>query len=190
LSKARFSEAVMSKDRLTPRHQRFVAQYLIDLNGSQAAIRAGYAPRSAARYGVKLLRHPGIAAAVSQELAAREEKARITGDRVLQEYGRMAFANMRDFADWGRNGVTLREQSDLSEADAAAVAEILPSDANGKGGKIKLYDKKAALDALARHLGLFDPRSQLGKEDRTAGGKDARKELRERIQKLMRKGGS
>jgi hypothetical protein len=102
----------------------------------------------------------------------------------------MAFANMRDFADWGAKGLILREKSELSEADAAAVAEILPSDSNGKGGKIKLYDKKAALDALARHLGLFDPSARLGKHDQTVNGKDARQELRDRIQKLLRKGGS
>lgn len=178
----------MSTDRLKPRHQKFVDQYLIDLNATQAAIRVGYSARGAGRYAAKLLRRPRIAAAVNKVLAAREEKARITGDRVLIEYSRMAFANMRDFADWGAKGVILREKNDLSEADAAAIAEILPSDSNGKGGKIKLYDKKAALDALARHLGLFDARAQLGKEDRTAGGKDARKELRERILKIMGKG--
>lgn len=178
----------MSTNRLKPRHQRFVEQYLIDFNATQAAIRAGYSPHT--RYGDALLRKPGIAAAVNKELAAREEKARITGDRVLIEYGRMAFANLRDFADWGAKGLILREKSELTEADAAAIAEIRPGDSNGKGGKIKLYDKKAALDALARHLGLFDPNARLGKHDQTVGGKDARQVLRERIQKLMRKDGS
>jgi phage terminase small subunit len=180
----------MSTGRLKPRHQKFVEQYLIDLNAEQAAVRAGYSPHSADRYGNRVLRHRAVAAAVRQALQTREEKARITGDRVLIEYSRMAFANMRDFAEWGAKGVTLREKSELTEADAAAIAEVQPNGSNGKGGKIKLYDKKAALDALARHLGLFDPKAQLGKKDVTAGGKDARKELRERILKIMGKGGS
>jgi phage terminase small subunit len=177
----------MNTRPLNPRHQKFVEQYLIDFNATQAAIRAGYAPHT--RYCDTLLRKPGIAAAVKAALQMREEKARITGDRVLIEYSRMAFANMRDFANWGANGVTLREKNGLTEADTAAVAEIQPSDNNGKGGKIKLYDKKAALDALARHLGLFDPNMRLGKHDQSAGGKDSRKELRERILKIMGKGG-
>ncbi len=177
----------MSTDRLTSKQRRFITEYLIDLCGAQAAIRAGYSPRSADGQSRWLLRRPAIAAAVKQELAKREERARITGDRVLVEYSRMAFANMRDFAEWGPQGVTLRPQGDLSEAEAAAVAEIKLSGSNGTGGGIKLYDKKAALDALARHLGLFDPAARLAQEDQTVEGQEAKKELRDRIMRLMGK---
>ena len=185
MTKSRFGARAVAKGRLTPCHRRFVEEYLVDLNAMQAASRAGYAGKG----GGMLLRRPAIAAAIEQAFSAREEKARITSDRVLQEYGRMAFANMRDFADWGPSGVTLRPKSDLSEADAAAVAEIVPSGSNGKGGRIKLYDKKAALDALARHLGLFDPKARLGNQDRSAAGDEARRVLRERILKLMKRSG-
>lgn len=177
----------MKKARLSPRHQRFVEEYLIDLNAAEAAVRAGYAGRDAKHYGSWLLRRPRIAATLEQALAAREEKTRLTGERVLQEYGRMAFADIRNFADWGPGGITLREKSELSDADAAAIADIQPSGSNGKGGRIKLYDKKAALDALARHLGLFDPKARLGKPDRSVEGDEARRVLRERILKLMGK---
>ena len=175
----------MKKGRLSPRHQRFVDEYLIDLNAATAAVRAGYAGTKASNYGGWLLRRPKIAAAIDAALAAREEKARITSERILQEYGRMAFADIRNFAEWGPGGITLREKSDLSDADAAAIADIHPQGANGKGGRIKLYDKMAALDALARHLGLFHPSSR--RSDRSAAGDEARKVLRERILKLLGK---
>ena len=175
----------MKKARLSLRHQRFVEEYLVDLNAAEAALRAGYAGRNAKNYGKWLLHRPKIAAAIAEALAAREEKARITSDRILQEYGRMAFADIRNFADWGPGGITLREKSALSDADAAAIADLQPHGANGKGGRIKLYDKMAALDALARHLGLFRPSSR--RSDRSAAGDEARKVLRERILKLLGK---
>jgi len=178
----------MTPRRLRPRQQKFVELYVVDLNGTQAVIGAGYRARNAAGSAVALLRRPEIAAAVEKALAARREKTRITGDRVLAEYGHIAFADIRNFAEWGPEGVTLRDKKELSAADAAAIADIQPSNGNGKGARIKLYDKKAALDALARHLGLFDPRVAQGKEDKTVNGRDARAVLRERIMKLMRKG--
>jgi len=175
----------MKKARLSPRHQRFVDEYLVDLNAAEAALRAGYAGADARNYGSWLLRHRGIRTAIEKALAAREEKARITSDRILQEYGRMAFADIRNFADWGPAGITLREKTELSDADAAAIADIQPHGSNGKGGRIKLYDKMAALDALARHVGLFHPSAR--RSDRSAAGDEARKILRERILKLMGK---
>jgi phage terminase small subunit len=182
------NENAMKQHPLRPRHRKFVELYVIDLNGTQAAIGAGYRASSARWRAATLLRRPEVAAAVEAALAPRREKARITGDRVLAEYGHIAFADIRNFAEWGPEGVTLRDMKDLSAADAAAIADIQPSNGNGKGARIKLYDKKAALDALARHLGLFDPRTGRGKEDKTVNGRDARAVLRERIMKLMRKG--
>lgn len=180
----------MAPVRLRRQHQRFVDEYLVDLDAKSAAIRAGYGERNAHANSYRLLRRPDIAAAVEQALAARKEKTRITGDRVLEEYGRMAFANMRDYVDWGPEGITLRAKGELSEVKTAAIAEIQPATGNGKVGKLKLYDKKAALDALARHLGLFDPKARMTKADQTIDGRDARAVLRERLLRLARKGGN
>lgn len=179
----------MGPARLRRQHQNFVDEYLVDLDAKSAAIRAGYAPRSAHANSYKLLRRPDIAAAVEQALAARKDKARLTGDRVLQEYGRMAFANMRDFADWGPDGITWHPKRVLSEEDGAAISELQGNADNSKIAKLKLYDKKAALDALARHLGLFDPKARMSKPDQTIDGRDARAVLRERLLRLAGKGG-
>jgi len=64
---------------------------------------------------------------------------------------------------------------------------VQPNGKDGKGGRLKLYDKKAALDSLARHLGLFDAHRRLGPTDQTVDGKAARAELRERLMRHFKK---
>jgi phage terminase small subunit len=166
--------------RLRKRHRKFLAEYLVDLNATKAAIRAGYTERNADAHSYRLLRRPDIAAAVAEALAARQGRMQVTAERVLLEYARIGFSDIRDVADWGPKGMSFRPKETLDDHAAAAIAEIVPS-SNGKAsGKIKLYDKKAALDALARHTGLFDPRRSMG-ADRTVDGKDSLTALRERI---------
>ena len=170
------------------RYREFVAAYLIDLDAVKAAIRAGYSERNAHSNSFRLLRIPEIAAAVEEGLAARRENTRATADRVLEEYGRIAFADIRHFADWTEDGVlSLAAKEKLSDADAGAIHEVQP---NGKGAKLKLYDKQAALDRLARHLGLFDPHARLSPQDQTVDGKAARDELRERLMRHFKKAGT
>jgi phage terminase small subunit len=180
----------MAPIRLRRQYQRFVDEYLLDLDAKNAAIRAGYGERNAHANSYRLLRRPDIAAAVEQALAARQAKTRLTGDRVLAEYGRMAFANMRDFAEWGPHGITWRPNKLLAEEEGAAIAELQGNADNSKIAKLKLYDKKAALDALARHLGLFDPKARMSKPDQTIDGREAREVLRERLLRLARRGGN
>ena len=76
---------------------------------------------------------------------------------MLKEYARIAFADLRRVADWGPNGFVLKTPEALAEADAAAISEITTAGARGCQFRVKLHDKNAALDALARHLGMFAP---------------------------------
>jgi len=176
---------------LTLRQQRFVAEYPVDLDAKAAAIRAGYVPGKAQATGAALLRMPAIAEAIEKALAMRKDQTRVTADRVIEEYARIAFADIRHFLDWGPNGeVTLRPRETLSEWDAGAIADIEPPGGNGKGARLKLHDKKAALDALARHLGLFDPRARAASADLAIDGKDPRDVLRERLLRLVKKDGN
>jgi Terminase small subunit len=88
------------------------------------------------------------------EILERAARLGITPERILQQYARIAFADLRRVAKWGKDGLVLKAPEDLREEDAAAISEIVES---GSGGyRVKLYDKKAALDAIARHLGLFE----------------------------------
>ena len=163
---------------MTPRQQRFVEEYLVDVNAHWAALRAGYSPRSAPQIATKLLRLPEIKAAIAQGMETRAERMRITADRVLHELARLAFAEIGRLADWGPKGVVLRPRDEVPADDAAAIAEVAAGD---KGTRLKLHDKQRALDSIARHLGLYG---------RTAAGAlvpspEARREAARRARELL-----
>ena len=138
---------------LTPKQQRFVEEFLIDLNATQAAIRSGYAAGSADVTGARLLGNVRIRAAIDAAKARRSEATGITAERVLREYARVAFADLRHVMDWGPDGVTLRPSDALNDDAAAALSEVRQTK---DGLAVKLHPKTTALDALARHVGLFD----------------------------------
>lgn len=146
---------------LTPKRRRFVEEYLVDLNATQAARRAGYSPRSARSHGPRLLRDPAVAAAIAEAQAARAERTKVTADAVVRELAKVAFGDPRRLFAWGPKGVVLRDSAELTDAEAALVSEV-----SERGGtrRVKLYCKLTALTALARHLGLF------GRATGAAGG--------------------
>ena len=141
---------------LTPRQCVFVNEYLVDLNARQAAIRAGYPPASAANRGWELLHTCApVKARIAEAMAERERRTQIEADRVLREIARIAFSDMRRYLKSGPKGaVVMRPLGELDDDDAAAVAELRGGGAAGGPRGIKLHDKQAALELLARHLGL------------------------------------
>jgi phage terminase small subunit len=72
---------------LTPKQARFVEEYLIDLNATQAAIRAGYSAKTARQVGQENLSKPVISAALSERQKARSERVELTGDMVIEAEG-------------------------------------------------------------------------------------------------------
>ena len=85
--------------RLTDKQKRFVAEYLVDLNATQAAIRAGYSKKTADRIGPELLGKTCVLEEVQKAMADREKRTEITQDRVLNELGKVAFAKAADYTD-------------------------------------------------------------------------------------------
>lgn len=127
-----------------------------------------------------------IATATATEFEdVRERAARIgvTVDKVLQEYARIAFADLRHILSWDETGLRVKEH--LSRRDAAPIAEIGTA-ASGNGPvRIKLYDKKAALDAIARYLGMFATTQRRQEDDEWAAEvEEAREELARRLARL------
>lgn len=155
---------------LTARQERFVEEYLIDLNGTQAAIRAGYSPRSANEYAVELLANPSVASAVARAKAERSARVGLSADRVIEELAAVGFARMPDFAAWGDgNGLQLKPSD---EVDGRVIAQVTQEEKflrAGDGGEqilsrtqsIKLHDKLSALEKLGKHIGLFTDRHDL-----------------------------
>lgn len=125
------------------------------------------------------------AAADLEEVAERAARLGITADRVLEEYARIAFADLRHIVEWGPEGrLVVKSSESLSDADAAAISEIVGGSAGG-ASRVKLYDKKAALDAIARHLGMFPPTPRRREEDASPDpAEDAREVLARRLARL------
>jgi phage terminase small subunit len=146
-----------SVDALPAKHERFVEEYLCDLNASAAAVRAGYSRKGAAVQGHRLLRNAKVAAAIAAGRQRLTEKAEISAERVLEEYARVAFADIRSVISWTSSGVvTVKPSAELTAEEAATIAEMQDvATANGRTVRVKLADKLEALGALARHLGLF-----------------------------------
>lgn len=159
----------MKAQKLTAKQERFVAEYLVDLNATQAAIRTGYSKKTAGQQAEQLLKKLEIAEAVRLAKAKRAERTEITQDRVLNELAKIAFADIRKAVRWGRspvdkesknaspNGlgmypVELVPSEEIDDDTAAAVSEVSLTET---GIKIKLHDKKGALVDIARHLGMF-----------------------------------
>ncbi len=139
---------------LSDLQQRFVDEYLVDLNGQQAAIRAGYAVIGAGTQAYRLLKN-------AQVYEARGERTEIEADRVLKELARIAFSDIKRVAEWTPDGVNYVASEDLDDDTSATISEFTDKTTTSQLGatkreqKIKLHDKMKALDMLGRHLGMF-----------------------------------
>lgn len=151
---------------MNPRQQRFVEEYLVDLNATQAAIRAGYAEGSAKVTASRMLTDDNVAAAIAEAKAKRSERTEITQDMVLRELALIGFANAGDYFDWDADGITLRPKADLTREQQAVVAEVSET-VTEKGGtiRLKLHDKRASLVDIGRHLGMFPSRHEVTGKD-------------------------
>ncbi len=147
---------------LTPKQARFVEEYLLDLNATQAAVRAGYSPKTAKQQGQRLLTNVDVQAAVTEAQKARSERTNAEADDVVLELKRLAFSDIRQYVEWGPDGVRLKESAGLDDA-SRCIAEVSETKSE-KGGtvKFKLHDKRGALTDLMRHLGLFTDNLNLG----------------------------
>lgn len=156
---------------LNPQQQRFVEEYLVDLNATQAAIRAGYSEDTAKQQGSRLLTNVDVGKAVADAIAERSVRTRVTADRVLTELARIGFGDIRSVVAWRANTAETGKEdedgvpetrafneveligSDIIDHDAAAaIAEI----SQGKDGalKVKMHNKVAALQEMGKHLGI------------------------------------
>jgi len=145
---------------VTPKQARFVSEYLQSLNATQAAVRAGYSPKTAEQQAWQLLQKPLVQQAIVQGKATQIEQADVSAVRVLQELRSLALVDARDFFDSAGN---LKPIKDLSAAQGAALSSfeiIIKNAAAGDGHldtihKIKLWDKTRALEMLAKHFKLL-----------------------------------
>lgn len=142
---------------MTKKQKRFVEEYLIDLNATQAAIRAGYSPDTAGSIGNENLKKPEICACVEKAMAERSKRTGVCADRVVQELAKIAFLNLRDVID----PKTAAVREDASDEDTAALQSIKVKKSYSETGEsiereAKAADKLKALELLGRHLGMWN----------------------------------
>lgn len=147
---------------LNEKQEIFVREYLVDLNATQAAMRAGYSERTAHSQGQRLLKHVEVAAAIAAAQDKRAERVAFDADRVLLEIGRIATSDLRRaFNDDGG----LKNPSAWDDDTAAAISSVKVVTRRAPGGgedaeveyvtELKLWDKNSALDKAGKHLGMF-----------------------------------
>jgi len=148
--------------KLTAKQQRFVEEYLIDLNATQAAIRAGYSPKYADREGSRLVDNCRVSEAISRVMAERSKRTGINADRILIEMAKIGFANIADVANFDE--ATIRDNA--NNDDTAAIQSIKVKRIPTENGdiverEIKMYDKTKALIEMGKHVGLFDTKLKI-----------------------------
>ncbi len=147
---------------MNDKQRRFAEEYMVDMIATQAALRAGYSPKTAYAQGSALLKHPEVSKYIEELKVKRAKRTEVSADRVLLEYARVAYANAKDFYD---DDGDLKPIGDLSDDDAACITDVTVTqrfegdDVNPvriQTKKVKRASKTKALDALGKHLGLFE----------------------------------
>ena len=164
---------------MTKNQKRFVDEYLIDLNATQAAIRAGYSPETAGSIGSENLKKPEIRACIEKAMAERSKRTGINQDRIIMELAKIGLLNPKDLVDFDE--ATVKEGA--SAEDLAAIASVrvkrFPTkDGEGIEREIKMHDKTKALELLGKHFGMFKDKVEV------SGLEDEKKKLDDILQQM------
>ena len=139
---------------LTPKQQRFVEEYLIDLNATQAAIRAGYSEKTANEIGAENLAKPSIAKAIQEALQERRERVQIDADYVLKRLVEIDQMDVLDIIDDDGNVKPLRDWPKIWRQYISNIETISMDDGEGWLKKIKWPDKVKNLELLGKHVSV------------------------------------
>lgn len=133
----------------------FVKEYLKDLNGTQAYIRAGYKVKdenSAAVMANRLLRNVKIQEKIQVAMKEREKRTEITQDRVLNEIANLAFTDRTGIVNLKNNSLIIKNFDELSPEQKACISGVKETKF---GIEVTFYNKEKALEMLGKHLGMF-----------------------------------
>lgn len=150
--------------KLSDRQQRFCEEYIVDLNATQAAIRAGYSPKTAEQQGFQLLKKTSVAECISTLKQARSKRTQVTADRVVKELARVGFFDIRKVATWDNEGVQFIPSDEVDNNSARAIQSVKSKRKTfttevGESVTVeidvKMASKLKALELLGKHLGMF-----------------------------------
>lgn len=142
--------------KLTEKQKRFCEEYLIDLNATQAAIRAGYSEKTAEQMGYKLVQKSSVLEYLNKLREQQSKRTEITADMVLKELAAIAFSDRTELARIDNDGIIIFTPTDKLTPE---VKKTIAGIKKGKfGTEITSYDKVRALELLGKHLGIFEKR--------------------------------
>lgn len=168
---------LVDNDDLTDKQQAFCEEYVVDLNATQAAIRAGYSEESANNIGPENLLKPSIQKEIDRLKKARSKRTQITADRNLEELGIIGYSKITDYLQVVEKEIVIGYEKDsdgdpdyhqpitrlqkvveikeTDEMDLEAIRAISEIKESKHGISLKLHDKLKALDKIGNHLGMW-----------------------------------
>jgi len=157
-----------------PKHERLCQEYLIDLNQTEACKRAKYSAHTAAQQASRLFSNVKIQARIAELKAERNERTRVTQDRVVKELAMLGFSDLKNYIsiDPLTGVIKAKGFEDMPPGESRALKAIkedraIKEDADGKGVTVYdkvsfvMHDKVRVLEILARHLGMLVERHEL-----------------------------
>jgi phage terminase small subunit len=144
-------------DKLAPMQRRFWEEYRVDFNGTQAAIRAGYSPKTARQYAVELLRNERGQEYLRLLMSEQQERTNITADCVLKELAHVGFSRITDVIDIESGSIKKKVPEKAKAAiNSVQVTRRTIKEESTVDIKVRMHDKIRALEKLGTHLGLFN----------------------------------
>lgn len=147
--------------KLTDKQQRFVDEYLIDLNATQAAIRAGYSVKTANEQGSQLLAKLSIQQAIAEKMAERSRRTGVNQDRVVLELAKIAFVKLTDIIDEKGKIKDTATEDDLACLEGYKYKYSDTDSGYSVEREVKLSSKMKALELLGKHLGMWNDKVDL-----------------------------
>jgi phage terminase small subunit len=146
---------------LTAKQERFVQEYLVDVNATQAAIRAGYSKKTATEQASRLLTNVKVSEAIANGKKLLADQTGVTAKKVIAEMALIGFANMQDYMDFSDPAHPQVDLTRLTAKQASVIAEVTHERKGFEWRiKLKLHDKLNALVNFGKHLGLFKERHE------------------------------
>jgi len=142
--------------KLTAKQKRFVEEYLIDLNATQAAIRAGYSAKTANEQGARLLANVSVQDVVSRKMAERSKRTGISQDRIVLELARIAFMKMTDIVNADGEINTGATDDDLACIESIKYKKSESDTGYSEEREVKVASKLKALELLGKHMGMWN----------------------------------
>lgn len=159
--------------RLTEKQKRFVVEYLVDLNATKAAERAGYSEKTAESQGCRMLKNVKVQAELQKAMQKREHRTEVSADMIVRQLLKIASADIKDFLSFGQKEIPTGDYDgegnpiyriinyvDFKNSDDVDGTLIQEVKQGRDGVSIKLMDRMKALELLGRHLGMFTDKIQ------------------------------